>query len=261
MVKVVTKKVSTKKKTYKKRALARPVSFAKKVMTVVKKQAEHKNITYSSSANLPSVVGANVPVQFCLSPNATYLNIVQGVGQGDRIGNKIKIVKASLSFIITAGGFDVTNNPNPQPMEVRMIIGRNKQAPQSSMNVSTLFQAGSSTATPIGNLFDQILPLNRDNNTIYKQKTFKVGNAIATGTGAAPGQNYFANNDFKLNIKQKIDITDYISKNYCYNDATSTPQSPYLYVLFLASAASGLQYNAAWPLYMAYYIDIEYIDL
>ena len=206
-------------------------TFAKKVMAVVKRAAEHKYFSYTTSDYLwtPGSAPGGVPLQIQLTPAPSAgMAINQGVGQGDRIGNRIKIIKAVLQYVLYPQGYDATHNRAPTPADVRGFIGRNKISPVLPPNISTaLFQYGNTTVGFSNELQDQMLRLNSDVNTIYKQVFHKLAHSYNSSSSGGSSVNQFqSNNDYKMNVKHTIDITKYVPSTVIYNDGNTTPQTP-----------------------------------
>lgn len=227
-----------KRRNAARRSAKRRPTFAKKVKAVMQSTAEHKIINFASASYMPNYVGGAVP-QLQLNPNSGYNTITQGTGQGQRIGNRVRTVKAVLRGIMTPLPYSVTVNVAPCPMEIRFIIGRNKGDSSIAPPLGVFMQNGSTTSAPQGGLVDMINPLNTDTQTVYKQKFFKLGYATGTGSGSAVIAEYQANNDFKMNCKVNIDITKYLPKTISWNDTTTTPYCSTTWLTILAAYADG----------------------
>lgn len=259
------KSSSIKRKTYKK-YVKRPVSLAVKkfVQRSIKVASENKVVNWSYNAELFNfnATGSQwYTYNFHqLSPNVTNLVISQGVGQGQRIGNNIKTVKAILKFAICPNPYNATSNPTVVPTNIRIIIFSSKnhpvQIPPFSQFQNHLFQAGNSSNGPLNNLMDQLNELNRDIFTIHYDKMIKVGNAWNSLVQATPQG--FNNNDYKLNVMRKINITKYLPKVYQYNDTTNNPTSGRsVYVMFIQSNAEGTPQNSI-ALQNKIFMDVDY---
>lgn len=166
------------------------------------------------------------------------IGIAQGNGQGDRIGNIIRTMKATLRFHIYCAGYDVTTNQGNQPYNVIMYIfkvkGITNFADLPSITSGNFFQNGDATSGFSGNISDYIRNVNKDYIVLHKRKLFKVGQSISNTAGTSTAAQYsFSNNDYKFNIIRKMDITKYLYKRYDYSDAGS-PRQNATWVMFEA---------------------------
>lgn len=262
------KRVGQAPRGYKKRkfsARKRSKTFAKRVTKIIQKQEEKKHTEFGAqNAYLtvyPSIVYAyNNYNNIILTPSSGY-TITQGAGVNQRIGNKIKVVKAMLKLIFYPTVYDATNNPAPQPQDLRIIIAHNKNSPTAGGNVdSNFFDVGNSTAAPTGNLLDMLTPINKDVWVVSRDFRTKVGSAIDTGTGSSAPAQYFANNDYKYNVIKNVDVTKAFPSHITWNDTTTTPTSFAVQLIMLASQANGGAPANALPLQWAWYVKLTYTD-
>ena len=93
---------------------------------------------------------------------------------------------------------------------VRMVIMYDRtnptQEPQPGINMFQ--QAGANTGF-FNDLTDLWRPYNTDRYRILTTRTFKLGYASNNGTGAQPGFQNLANNDFKMACNFRINLTKY----------------------------------------------------
>lgn len=84
----------------------------KYVKATIHKNIENKCVQYSQTY----AFGGN-PVTYPtlsyrrLTPGATSYSIVQGLGQGDRIANKIRVMKVMFRYILLPISYDLILNP------------------------------------------------------------------------------------------------------------------------------------------------------
>lgn len=201
---------------------------------------------------------------FPMAPQTGYWGIAQGVGQGSRIGNSIKLRKVTLSYVVRPLPYDVNTNPNPVPVEVQLMLGYVKSTPSYvpiGGDVAQLFQSGNTTQAPFSNLRDIIAPINTDYWTIKKRWTHKIGYSASNGTGGIAGAQYNSNNDFHMNAKKVIDITSYLPQTVKFNDATIGSTTRNLYLMFYAVAATGATVGANFLMAsIDYWVDFHYED-
>lgn len=244
------------------------ISYAVKkyVKSSIHKEIENKQTYYNggSPLNITSYVNtASSLGGYPLTPFANNMQIVQGLGQADRIGNTIKTRKLVLNYVLYPALYDVTSNPYPVPQMVKIWIGYFKGNPNAiPSDYSRFFQQGNTASAPSSNLDDMMKPVNSDAWIIKKSFIHKVGHASNTGTGGVATFGYNANNDYSLNIMRKVDLTKYCSKILKYNDSISyTPVSNHSLFMFIeAVEATGNTGGAGIPIKMRYWIDYTYED-
>lgn len=223
--------------------------------------AEAKKIQFSQTAN---VFGYNAAAQgFCsfqLTPvNAGSLNIVQGTGEADRIGDKVRVKKVTLSYVLQAGPLDASFNTVPAPQDVRMIVCYNKQSKVLSPPAGNFFDAGDSSAAPTSNMLDMVNFVNSEYIQVHGDWRHKVG------VQTFPHPNTKDNNDYKLNAMKTIDITKWYPKTLTWNDTSGVimEQSKWLQILVApadGSAVDTVGLTTFKPLLISYAINLEFTD-
>lgn len=234
------------------------------VNSAIARNSEDKSFqVYRPSVPIVSYNHANFNSYiFPVSPFAGYCQIDQGTGAGNRIGNKIKLKKVKLGLIIYPLPYNVSTNPTPQPVEIRMWLLYDKENPLIVPSLDASFcQLGNSAQALTSQLNDMVAPVNTDRWRVMMSRTFKVGFANFEGSGVSTAQPYFQNNDFKLNIKRTYDITDHLIKNVQYNDNSSDPMTRGLFAVFEAVNADGTTTAATSQMVqMSYTLDCHYED-
>jgi len=262
-------KKSTRKSSRRPRVSKSVKSYVKKT---IHRMAENKCISTALNLNgnffnatSNGWVTNNV---YPLTFDDTVLICSQNNTQSGRVGNKVRVVKSTTKFCLTANTSNGTFNLYPQPVDVRVFIFSLKQEPIIGLNgsvsqFSALFQNGNSSYGPSTYITDQIADFNKDNFVIHYDKMVKVGNASNTGGGAVASSAYFANNDYKLNVMRKINTTKMLSKIYGWNDSNANPHSgKAVYIAFLPSLASGAVGTAGQQLFQIWFnTKIEYEDM
>jgi len=169
-----------------------------------------------------------------------------------------------LNYVLRPTPYDAGQNAFPAPIEVEMYLGYLKQCSGEIPVVSdfnNLYQLGASSFGPGGNLSDLIQTNNKDYWVIKKRWRHKIGFAGYNGSGAIASQQYFNNNDFKLNVIKKLDITNLCPKTLRFNDSSATVQGRGLFFFFQALNASGGTNNGTTlPANIDYWIDLQYED-
>jgi len=255
------------KKVYKKR-VSKPkavsVAIKKYVKSTIHRQIENKSFQINGGVSFGNVNESPDFNAYPMAPLLGFWSISNGLGQGNRIGNKIQIRKVMLNYILRPTPYDATFNPLPGPSHVQLFLGHIKSAPSAlpaSSDVNQLFQSGNSVTAHVGTLRDIISVINTDYWTIKKRWTHKVGYASATGTGGVAAAQYNANNDFKLNVVKRIDITKMLPAKYQFNDNSITPTSKNLFFMFYAVSSTGAAYSATdLPVNIEFWLDYHFED-
>lgn len=157
-------------------------------------------------------------------------SITQGTGQGQRVGNKIRLKKYNLKYRFWPGP------ANPNNLFIKMWVLTDRQNPttqsRGSVNTAALsgpwFNQGSSSTGMTGKVFDVMLPMDTDRWRVYKTCMWKIGvssNPQATVTG-------LGNNDFSYSGSLNINLTKYMPKIIRFRDTETTVQSKQLFVVF-----------------------------
>lgn len=235
---------------YKKRALPRryrkrskaKMSRKPKVSLAVKRYVKstlHKNIENKLyeiqwSQNLGGYSSSATMYAFPLTPYTGGINIAQGVTQGARIGNIIKLRKLVWNFCVSPNTYNATSNPSPQPCYVEVFIcslkGENGVIPNST-DITSFFQLNNNAVPPSGSLYDLTQQVNNDYFICHKRMRIKIGFANYGGTGTNAGLQSFSNNDYSLTVLKKLNVTKYCPKTITFPDATATPSSRCVFAL------------------------------
>lgn len=194
------------------------------------------------------------------------LAISQGTADGQRVGVKIRPKKVMLNIALSCNPYNASTNAYPCPYIVRMYFYRIKLNPSTiqttgAVNGSTgiFFQDGTTQTGFIGTLADLNMKINSDRFTYIGHHTFKLGYANYAATGSDLFQ-YFANNDYKLNVLRKINITKYCPKIFQWDDA-GTCVTPYLHCIFQVVPATGtVPFLEQLPVQLIWDHIIEYTD-
>lgn len=248
------------------RKRTRTVSQAVKkyVKSTIHKQIENKCVQINGGTGFGNVLQSPVMNAYPMQPLSGYWNITQGTGAGARIGNQIRVRKLELSYVLRPMPYEATNNPAPMPCEIQLMLGYVKSTPSYApvaLDISQLFQSGNSVSAPVGSLRDIIAVINKDYWEIKKRWTHKVGYSTSNGTGSQSANQFFANNDFKLNVVKKINITKFVPTTCLFNDAGITPTTRNLFFMYQAVAASGEILPATRiPMTIDFWLDFRYED-
>lgn len=175
------KTVTTRKKsTY---------GIKKMVRSEIARNVENKTFQFLGTAHdiLPSSSAgfdSNIIPCYCAP---SYLAILQGAGQGNRISNSIKIKDLSIKGTIFSRPYNVTTNPTPAPVQIKFWFFYDKTQPNSVPTPATsadFFQFGNTALGFQNEFFDHKMPINTDRYRVLTTRTVKVGYSSYTGTGA-----------------------------------------------------------------------------
>lgn len=242
------------------------VSLATKqyVNKVLHTAIENKSVQINGGYSFAGVASDPDLNAYPMCPLSTFWSIGQGVGAGSRVGNDIKVRKVMLNYVLRPLPYDVITNPFPQPQEILLILGYVKNTPSFAPiagDINGLFQSGNTTTGPIGSLRDIIAVPNTDYWVIKKKWSHKLGYANYGGTGTLPAQQSFSNNDFKLNIVKRLDITKFIPKTVNFNDTNVTVNTKNLFFMQEAVPCNGSSFAAGQlTANIEFWIDFHYED-
>lgn len=240
------------------------LAVKKYVKRAIHVNVENKTQTVNYSGNFGNASANASLYTYPVTPYTGFMTVGQGITQNTRIGNEIKIRKAYLRYVLRPLGYNASTNVNPVPIQVEMFLGRTRLCPGDipvAGDFTVLFQNGSSSIGPVGTLKDLISNVNTDYWTVKKRWSHKLGFGEYAGTGSIAQQQFFSNNDFKLNVVKKLDITKYYPKTLKFNDATNQVQGPGLFLWYQAISANGNDSGSTQlTANIDFWIDIQYED-
>lgn len=200
-----------------------------------------------------------------LSPGVNF-TIAQGVGNGQRIGNRLKLRRLQFNWTLRQRVYDAATNPTPRPLNCRMVLFYNREDPTDvdptgPYPVADFFQLNNTTNAIVGQEVDMLQPFNTDKYRILAARTFKLGHAAYNGSGAVPDRQQYANNDYKMCISGKWDVTRHVPRIVRYNDTALQPMSRALFcVVFFCPADGSTGIAATVPMQMSYWLQAKYED-
>lgn len=261
----------SKKKSKRGRRPLRFKRFKKGVTAGVKKyvkRAIHANIenkiqnidavnSFGSTQEDPNL-GA-----YPMMPYTGLWTISQNVLQNGRVGNRIRPVKVVLNYVLTPNAYSAISNPNPYPVVVDLFLGYHRQNPSLLPNsglFNELFQRGNSQVAPQGLLDDVIADVNRDAFVVLKRWQHRVFYADAVGTGSNANAQYHANNDFKMCVMNKLNITKYVPKRIFFNDSGAMTNRGLFLWYQAVPATGGVGAAGIQPATMRFWVHFEYED-
>lgn len=190
------------------------------------------------------------------------VSIPQGVADGQRVGQDIRIKKVMLKANFTPSPVN-GENLIPKPQIVKLYFGYAKsqlgisrqELPSAALD---FFKFGGTNAAPQGDVRDLTKTINNDLYSIVKKsRNIKVGNsAYFQGQG---GEQDFNNNDFSLFQSYTADITKFYHKVQKFNEADTGSSNRGLYMYVTCVDGNG-SLNIDFPIQCTYELSIAYTD-
>lgn len=237
------------------------------IKKIIARDVENKTVQQTVSTKTLSVpadaAGFDAFNVISLGPDAVSLAITQGSGQGNRVGNTIKTKMLKIKGSVFPLPYNVGTNAIMRPMNVRMWVFYDRQNPTSFPAPAVganFFQNGSSSVAPSGEQIDMWRPVNTDRYRVLEQRTFKLGYANYAGTVPGPDSQFFANNDYKLNVQWSFNLTKHYPKIVKFNDNLTVPTTRHLYLLTEVVPLSGSFVSTTIPVGMQYIQDYTFED-
>lgn len=251
-----------KRRTYKKRSSMKMMVRREIARTIEDKGAQvYVGNLPIYSPEYPLFDSSNV---IPLSPQTSGIapQILQGVGNGARIGSKIKTKRLIFSGVIKPTPYDALTNQFVVPIQLRLIVLYDRRTPYSAPAPSTnLFQLNNGNSPILNNLMDQTAPINTEYYTVLAERRFKIGIADFVGPGSVARYSGYANNDFKLNVNFRMDLTKHMVKNVIFEGNSTQPTTRGLWAVLIPSYADGTRIpNTVIPVNMQYILDYKYED-
>lgn len=174
---------------------------------------------------------------FQVDPNASTCNIIQGVAENQRIGNKIRLTYGTCKCVISP-----RSAANPQI--VRVICFYDKRYPTATPTPfanGDFFEANAVGGTTFsGGLDDIYNEINRDRYRVFWERTYKVGFADYSGSSVGdPAYAFQTNNDFKMFVKKTYSLSKTCVKSLNYKDTDVTPNWRGCWIMAFSVAAAG----------------------
>lgn len=189
---------------------------------------EKKTICFVQSfPNVPNIRGTTTSLtgnyQVVTPSNSTSgYNITQGVNNAQRIGNRVKTKSLIVNYTIAPNGYNATSNPNPQPQIVIIYFVKSKINPAGDLTFSQVLTQFFENGPTMTGLSGYLMDLNRkicpDTFTYLTHRVHKIGYGQNSATGAMPNYANQANNDFKLFVNGKVNLTKYCPKTIRWDD-------------------------------------------
>lgn len=218
--------VVAKRRLLKKRQAA--TGLSRKIKSVMQRVAETKCLQYSGSLAVRSLQVGITQAQFdadcmCITPqggtvtfSSGYQILGNGVGQDQRIGDKVRIKGQYIDFVIAPKPYDGTTNVVPAPCIVQVFVLKVKQQSSSGLGVgqvisgatAKLFENQTNADSGLtGSIVDLLRKVDRDNYQVIARKTYKIG--YAGNLNTSNQLSTLPNNDFSAYAMDRIKIPSY----------------------------------------------------
>lgn len=211
---------------------------------------------------------------FCVTPQGAVLGaftqgygvLANGIGQDQRIGDRVTIKATYLDFIITANGYNASTNPAPQAQVVTVWVVRPKSGARLGLP-STDILAGSANCKLFefqsnaesgleGRLTDMIRKVDTDNYKVLARRTYKIGYQGSLSTTNVVQS--FQQNDFQQFAKDRIKLRP---EDWRVNRQEVYEGLP-VYMFVTSVNADGTLANAAYiPVSFNFNCSVYYTDL
>lgn len=259
-----------RRKTMRKRArrapkLRIPKAIKAYIKKAMRKQAELKHaVPYQ--ANNQSIqaygISPNGPNQCTTVDLTSVLNIPQGTGDGQRIGDKIRIKSMKLQGYINLDS-SVANETGylKNPMYVKMFVGRrqdtindpNTYSYGGATGYNNLFANGPTASGPQNLPSDMYRYVNKDVYRIFATRVFKIGMSAPSNNPADSNQ---WNNDFKFSKTFSISLNKHI-ETVKYFEGGTLPTNVGIYCWFVACWANGAPVTSLTKLPLEWHFDVN----
>lgn len=249
---VYRKKVSKGVRRYVKKAIHRQLENKQYVM-----YGQNNSVTGPTANTAPTFATTMLPYP------------IQGSAQGQRIGDKIRLLGCNVKYNLSFSPYDATVNPKGECL-VHLIIARclnsinaNPASSIPAIAFTDFFRAGTSSVSFQGNSLDCMLPINEAYWSVVWTKTHKLGtlksNDFTSGSAAVQVAGnealYCTNGSFRLPMKK-------IHKILKFDDATQYPTNTNLYLFAYAVPleAQGTYSATNIPARLSFVLDWKYED-
>lgn len=246
------------------RTVARRPALRREIKQVISRMAENKTQqVYVQDQPVPSSASVVYIEQVRpVSPHSSCVQLNQGTGAGNRIGNRVRTKSLTVKGTISALSYNATTNASPVPGQYKLFIFYDKRFPSTQPSPAPdFFQLGNNYAPFQNDLTDMWAPINDDIYRVVATRSFKLGFANTNGTGSSTTDQFYSNNDFKYNANFSINLTKHMSKIVTYDSTGTTPTSKVLWMMILPAAANGRAYSSTTiPAQVSYIVDYRFED-
>jgi len=218
-----------------------PARRSNKSIRTIAKQVIHQ---MSENKHMTPLVGLGLRVDQALTTPSQSVNLtpilVQGVAQGDRIGNSVRTMKSKLLLQLTANQL-TASGPNPGPNYFDVYLYKYKPSNEQTDIDQTKFLQFGNTAVPYDGgpaPYSGLLNMNSDLFIKRYHRRVRLWNpAPGSATDFAP--DYAWSSMAQNGTTLTIDTTKFLNKTLKYNDNSSLPTNDNLFLSVVSSAVDG----------------------
>jgi len=242
-----------RKRSFKKKRVFK--KYAKKTTRVsprVKSYVKREIARQTENKIQNNSIGSTGIFTYIYEPQFRFLNclVSQGTGQGDRVGNQVRVRKATLRLNIWCSNA-VVNSTISKYFDIYIVKNKKSNISVSAGESSQFLQFGNSSTAYDGDALDGLRTINRDVFIPCYHKRIKMVNSSditnQSGTGGSTA------------VTLRIDCTKYLKKVQKFNDTTAAPTNDNLF-LAIGAAFVDLPATAHDPQLVGYYTsEFEYV--
>jgi hypothetical protein len=234
----------------------------KKISATVKRSlisvAERKLwLTYAANQPIPTGQGGF----YCFNANIAPL-IAQGTGDGQRIGNKVRVISSNIQGFVNLLPYSApTSNIATPPLWLRiMLVAYRKQ--QTGTFTATDFtgaflDVGTGVVPLQGNILDMTLPINKESWIVLNEDMCKLGVTGTSSTTPVNSGSYFDASTMSYHFNLDVKNTGV----QMYNDATTQPTNKNAFLVIQAVTADGFSVSPQQTCEVHYVVKYNYIDM
>lgn len=234
-----------RRKIMRRKAAARKPRVSKTIKRYVKRVI-HAN--QENKFTISVVNNADVAVANATAPYNQNVGLVlgQGTGRSNRIGTKVRVMKASIRGHISLKPYNATTNSKTSPIAVKMyLVSFVQQNPTSLPAVAStgFFNYVTGSTGWGGSILDHSLSVSSEDVKVLATKTIRLGITASTSltSGAAWNDNSKSSAPFYFNFtkhyKGKLLFPDSATASYCNNKNIFLIVSPVYSDLTTAAAS------------------------
>lgn len=233
-------------------------AITKIVKSIISRQAENKVwFDYGLNQSISISSGGLTPTNKNLLPQLS-----QGTSHSGRVGNEVRVKSAYIRGHVNILPYDLTLNPLPVPLYVKMWVLSAKAINTNNLALTTIgtnfFDIVSSSSSFQGNMLDADFSVNKDAWTIHATKTVKIGAGAYVSTGPVSQTSYFDNSPMSMPFA--FSYGKFI-KTLKYDDSGPVPTNRNMFIVFQAISANGASGGGYIPAEFHYTTRVEYEDM
>lgn len=229
--------VSSRKSMASKKYVRKSKSLTVAVKRLISKELEVKcapNYVLADQLAVPGG-GLNPASTLGFSTVSIFPPITQGVGDGQRIGNKVKVKSLMFNYTIRAQDVSATNNFTGLPFLVRVVLYKHRYATDDSSPL-LLLDSGNSAVNIGATPDDYIKPYNKKEFQIFYSRTFQMQPIRNTLTTPISTDNVANGTKTMITRRVRVSIP---AKTLIFSDASTLPANAGIFAGFCCCNIDG----------------------